>query len=184
MSGMRNTLIFNCDKCSIHLPFSGTMHTMYQLDPLDARILLALDQDPNATILALAQTLGVARNTVHARLRRLSEGEVMGPASKRLDPRALGYDLMAFVELSIRQGTSEDAQTALRKIPEIIEIYATTGDSDLRVRLVAKGTSDLHRITNLILETPGLLRTTTSISLLEVMPWRMSSLLQREAESR
>lgn len=156
--------------------------TMYRLDPLDARILMALDKDPNATILALAHTLGVARNTVHARLRRLSEGAVMGPVSQRLNPRALGYDLMAFVELSIRQGTSEDAQKALLKIPKIIEIYATTGDSDLRVRLVAKGTSDLHRITNLILETPGLLRTTTSISLLEAMPLRMSSLLQREAD--
>lgn len=61
-------------------------------------------------------------------------------------------------------------------------MYATTGDSDLRVRLVAKGTADLHRITNLILETPGLLRTTTSIALLEAMPLRMSGLLQRSAE--
>lgn len=155
---------------------------MYQLDSLDARILLALDHNPNATILALAQTLGVARNTVHARLRRLTEGEVLGPVSKRLDPRALGYDLTAFLELSIRQGTSENAQAALRKIPEIIEIYATTGDSDLRVRLVAKGTADLHRITNLILETPGLLRTTTSIALLEAMPMRLSALLHRAAE--
>lgn len=155
---------------------------MYQLDALDARILMALDRDPNATILALAQTLGVARNTVHARLRRLTEGEVLGPVSRRLNTRALGYDLTAFLELSIRQGTSEDAQAALRKIPEIIEMYATTGDSDLRVRLVAKGTADLHRITNLILETPGLLRTTTSIALLEAMPLRMSGLLQRAAE--
>ena len=155
---------------------------MYQLDALDARILMALDRDPNATILALAQTLGVARNTVHARLRRLTEGEVLGPVSRRLNTRALGYDLTAFLELSIRQGTSEDAQAALRKIPEIIEMYATTGDSDLRVRLVAKGTADLHRITNLILETPGLLRTTTSIALLEAMPLRLSGLLQRAAE--
>lgn len=157
------------------------MTSMYQLDSLDARILLALDRDPSATIVALAQTLGVARNTVHARLRRLTDGEVLGPYSRRVDPRALGYDLTAFVELSIRQGSSEEARAALRRIPEIIEIHSTTGDSDLRLRVVARDTTDLHRITGLMLETPGVLRTSTAISLLEEMPLRLTSLLHRRA---
>lgn len=156
---------------------------MYRLDSLDARILLALDRDPSATIVALAQTLGVARNTVHARLRRFTDGEVLGPYSRRVDPRALGYDLTAFVELSIRQGAGEQAQAALQTIPEIIEIYSTTGDADLRIRLVARDTTDLHRITSRILQTPGVLRTNTSIALLEEMPLRLTSLLHRTAEN-
>ena len=48
---------------------------MSALDSLDARLLLALDDDPDATILALARTLGVARNTVHARFARLTRIE-------------------------------------------------------------------------------------------------------------
>ena len=46
------------------------MISMSLIDPLDARILLALDDDPAATILSLSRTLGVARNTVQARLKR------------------------------------------------------------------------------------------------------------------
>ena len=42
-----------------------------RFDALDARLLLALDEDPFATVVALAQRLGVARNTVQTRLRRL-----------------------------------------------------------------------------------------------------------------
>ena len=38
------------------------------LDSLDGRIILALDKDPEASALALSRTLGVSRNTVHARL--------------------------------------------------------------------------------------------------------------------
>lgn len=55
------------------------MCTMTLMDPLDARIALALDDDPDATILALAQTLGVARNTVHARLRRMAADGALKP---------------------------------------------------------------------------------------------------------
>jgi len=47
------------------------MLIMTAIDPLDARILLALDDDPEATTLALSRRLGIARNTVHARLRRI-----------------------------------------------------------------------------------------------------------------
>ncbi|MGO4585876.1 Lrp/AsnC family transcriptional regulator [Arthrobacter sp. 2RAF6] len=155
---------------------------MYRLDSLDARIILALDDDPSATILALAGLLRVARNTVHARLRRLTDSPVLRPFSRRLDPRSLGYDLTAFVELSIRQGTGEEALAGLSKIPEIIEIHSTTGNADILLRVVARDTTDLHRITNLMLTMPGVLRTNTSISLLEVMPLRLTELLRRAAE--
>jgi DNA-binding Lrp family transcriptional regulator len=157
---------------------------VYHLDALDARILLALDRDPSATILALSQTLGVARNTVNARLRRLTEGGALQPFSRRVDPRALGYDLTAFVELSIRQGAVDAALAELRKIPEIIEIHTTTGDADLLLRVVARDTTDLHRITNRMLETPGVLRTNTSIALLEVMPLRLTELLRQAADGK
>lgn len=157
------------------------MRSVHRIDSLDARILLALDRDPSATVLFLAQTLGVARNTVHARLRRLTDGGVLRSFGRRVDPRALGYDLVAFVELSIRQGAGDEALEGLRAIPEIIEIHSTTGNADLLVRVVARGTADLYRVTNLMLETPGVLRTNTSISLLEVMPMRLTELLHRAA---
>ncbi|MGO4493788.1 Lrp/AsnC family transcriptional regulator, partial [Arthrobacter sp. 2YAF22_2] len=67
------------------------------LDSLDGRIILALDKEPEASALALSRTLGVARNTVHARLARLERSGALRSFSRRLDPAALGYDLMAFL---------------------------------------------------------------------------------------
>ncbi|MDQ0819159.1 DNA-binding Lrp family transcriptional regulator [Arthrobacter sp. V4I6] len=43
-------------------------------DSLDARIILALDEDPEASALALSRTLSLARNAVHARLTKLERG--------------------------------------------------------------------------------------------------------------
>ncbi|MBK3577237.1 winged helix-turn-helix transcriptional regulator [Streptomyces sp. MBT65] len=56
-----------------------------------------------ATILALAQMLGVARNTVHARLRRMAADGVLKPVSRRVDPATLGYGLVAFMSLAVSQ---------------------------------------------------------------------------------
>ena len=51
------------------------------LDSLDGRIILALDKDPEASALALSRTLGVARNTVHARLGRLERSGASAPSA-------------------------------------------------------------------------------------------------------
>ena len=57
------------------------MLSMHLLDSLDADILLVLDRDPQATVLSLSRSLGVARNTVHARLRRLLSDGSLAPFS-------------------------------------------------------------------------------------------------------
>lgn len=155
---------------------------MATIDPLDARIILALDEDPEATTLSLARTLNVARNTVHARLQRITRAGWLKSPSRRLDPQALGYGLVAFVEMSISQGSADEAIEALLSIPEIIEIHSTTGDADLLAKVLARDTTDLYRVTNDLLGTPGVLRTSTAISLLEVLPLRLTKLLELAAE--
>lgn len=54
------------------------------------------------------------------------------------------------------------------------------------VKAVARGTADLYRITNEILEIDGIERTSTAISILELMPPRYDGLISRlsEQESR
>lgn len=180
----RNTGSMRCDRCSMVCKFGGRMHTMTLVDPLDARIILALDDDPDATILALAQTLGVARNTVHARLRRMAADGVLKPVSRRVDPTALGYGLVAFMSLAVSQAEPESVHEGLLGLPEVIEVHYTTGDADLLAHVVAKDTADLHRITKAILAIDGVDRTSTAISLAEVIPYRPRALLQRLAKRR
>ena len=143
----------------------------------------ALDDDPDLTILGLSRELGVARNTVHARLRKLGHNGVIGDFSRRVDPVALGYDLVAFVSMQISQTKQPVTTTALRELPEVIEIHATSGDADLMVKVVARDTQDLHRITNEILGIDGVERTSTAISLHEAMTTRMRGLLEVAART-
>lgn len=157
------------------------MISMSVIDPLDARILLALDDDPDATILALARSLSVARNTVQARLKRLAAAGAIRSFGARVDPAALGYPLVAFVSLSVRQSAGDLAAKGLLGLPEVIEIHATTGDADLLVKVVARDTLDLHRIVTSMLTLPGVERSSTAISLSEQQPTRMRALLEAAA---
>ena len=151
---------------------------MTPIDALDARILLALDADPDATTLGLSRELGVARNTVHARLRRLQESGALRAPSRRLDPRALGYELLAFVTLSISQASREAAVDGLSRIPEIVEMHAISGEGDLLARVVARDTQHLYEVTSAMLTIDGIARSSTTIVLAEELPSRMGPLLR------
>ena len=151
-------------------------------DALDARIIRALDRHPGASVLALARELGVARNTVHARLTKLEREEMLAPESRRLDATALGYPLTAFVALSLSQNAADEAYALLAELAQVVEVHSTTGDADLLVRVVAKDTSDLHRVTRAMRDLPGVTRTSTTVSLSEVVPYRLSRILDAIAE--
>ncbi|MFZ0530921.1 MAG: Lrp/AsnC family transcriptional regulator [Propionicimonas sp.] len=155
---------------------------MTQIDPLDARILLALDDDPDATTLALARQLGVARNTIQARLKRLASGPLLS-FDRRVDPAALGHPLVAFVSLSISQSVGDKATEGLLALAEVVEIHSTSGDADLLVKVVARDTSHLYRVTTAILAVPGVERSSTAISLAEQLPLRIRPLLEAVANA-
>lgn len=154
---------------------------MTTLDPLDARILLALDDEPDAPAVVLARTLGISRNTVHARLQRLAREGALQPFSSRVPPATLGYELVAFISLQIDQATGDAALAGLAGIPEIVEMHATTGDGDVLARVVAKDTQDLYRVANAMLAVDGVSRAATSVSLAQVLPYRTRQLLEHAA---
>ncbi len=155
---------------------------MRSMDSLDARILLAIDDDPDATVLALAQRLGIARNTLTARLKRLTAEGAVREFSRRVDPAALGYGLVAFISVELSVKVEMWAPDALHRIPQIVEMHATTGDADLLLKVVARDPLDLHRVTGEVVAVPEVVRTSTVISLYEEMPARVRPLLQAVAD--
>lgn len=154
---------------------------MHNVDEVDARILLARDRSPDASLIEISARLGVSRNTVQSRLKRLRDSGALGTPSAHLSPTAVGRPLLAFVTLSVSQQQIDSTYAAIDAIPEVVEAHTTTGDADLMLRVIARDTVDLHRITQGIQSAPGVQRSSTSIATTEVIPHRMSPLLRRLA---
>jgi DNA-binding Lrp family transcriptional regulator len=153
------------------------------LDATDARLLQALTEDPRATVMALSQRLGLARNTVQARLARLEGSGALAPFDARVQPEALGYRLGAYVTVQVVQRSLADVGEALAQIPEVLEVTALSGVADLLVRVVATDADDLWRITEHVLTIPGVQRTDTALALRRLVDHRMAPLLDRAAGS-
>lgn len=155
---------------------------MLPIDSTDARILLERDRRHDATLIEIAQRLGISRNTVHARLKRLYDMGTLRSGSSTLLPAAVGRPLTAFVTLSVSQQEIAGVYATLYDIAEVTEAHTITGDADLMVRVVAKDPEDLHRITQRIQLASGVQRSSTSIATTEVLAQRMGPLIARLVE--
>lgn len=151
---------------------------MYQLDDTDRRLLATLDEDPRMPVLLLAQRTGLARGTVQARLERYREQGLLRLASTRIPPEALGCGLAATVSVELDQHQLDAAVASLRRIPEVLECFAPAGGTDLLCRVVARDPDDLYRVSEEIRLCPGILRTSTSVFLREVVGYRVRPLLE------
>ena len=151
------------------------------LDATDARLLLALAEDPRASVMALSQRLGLARNTVQARLARLERDGALAPWDRRVRPEALGYRLGAYVTVQVVQRSLTEVSGALAGIPEVLEVIGLSGVADLLVREVARDADDLWRISEHLLAIPGVQRLDTALALRHFVEHRVGPLLERSA---
>ncbi len=153
------------------------------VDSTDARLLLELVDNPRATGVELAARLGLSRNTVQARLARWEANGVLASFERRVEARALGYPLAAFVAVVVDQHKLDPVVDELAEVPEVTEVCGMTGATDLTVRVVARDADDLYRITGRILKIPGVERTNMALVMRELVGPRISPLLERIAES-
>ncbi|MTD16172.1 AsnC family transcriptional regulator [Nakamurella sp. YIM 132087] len=166
---------------SLHGSAPGGPVTRRPADQLDARILRELDRDPQSTLVALAQRLGISRNTVQARITRLEAGGNLLPHSTRVDPRALGYPIAAVVVVTVRQQQLSTVTDALSVLPEVLEVLVLAGSMDLLVHVAATDADDLYRITGCVQGMTGVVRTDTSMVMRRLVDRRVAPLLDRLA---
>jgi DNA-binding Lrp family transcriptional regulator len=128
-------------------------------------LLSTLGELTRPNVLELSRRLGLARNTVQARIDRLQDSGVIAGWGPLVDLRAMGYTVLAFMTLEIAQGQESAALAELVAIPEVLEIHKTTGPGDLVCRVVARTNDHLHAVIEKVLAAPGVRRTTSSLAL-------------------
>lgn len=161
------------------------MHTKPPVvDAADARILTALNDEPRAPGVTLADRTGLSRNTVQARLARLEGDGTLHSFDRRIDPAAVGYPLTAFILVNVTQRKLGAIAGALAAVPEVLEVLGLSGAVDLLVRVVARDADDLYRIAGLILDIDGVEKTATSLVMRELVEFRLTQLLDRLGPGR
>jgi Lrp/AsnC family transcriptional regulator for asnA, asnC and gidA len=116
------------------------------LDDTDLEILEILQADARTPFSEIARRIDMSSATVHDRVNRMVDEDVIEGYHAKVDPSALGYGVRAIVGLRVKQGREQDTLGQLSEIDGVREVNITTGEYDVVMRVHAEGTEDLRRL--------------------------------------
>lgn len=140
-----------------------------QLDTLDYKILSTLSRNARKPFLEIARECNVSGAAIHQRIQKLTQTGVIQGSEARINPASVGYDTCAYIGFFLRDPSNFDhVVEELKKIPEVVECYFTTGQYDMFIKLYARNNDHLLHIIHEQLQKLGLARTESLISFKEV----------------
>jgi Lrp/AsnC family leucine-responsive transcriptional regulator len=130
----------------------------------DARILAILQRDGRRAYAELGAEVGMSGPSAHERVKKLEARGVIRGYGAVVDPRAVGFDILAFSWITQAPGTTRhDLSDAFATIPEIEECHHITGEADYLIKVRARDTRDLERVLRLVQATPNVFQTETDV---------------------
>jgi Lrp/AsnC family transcriptional regulator len=120
-----------------------------KIDRFDHRILQQLQSNADIAISELAEQIGLSTNACWRRIKRLEELGVIRGRVALLDERALGLRLTVFVAIKTSEHNDswlERFSDGVKNIPEVIEFYRMSGETDYLLKIVARDIDDYDRV--------------------------------------
>ena len=116
------------------------------IDAVDQRIIASLVADARASYAEVGARVSLSAPAVKRRVDRLRAAGVIRGFTAVVDPRAIGWNTEAFVELYCT-GRTTPAQLAVatRRHPEVVGAYTVSGEADALVHLRAADIAHLEQ---------------------------------------
>ncbi len=103
------------------------------LDPKDQKILGILKYNARASIREIAKTTGIRPSTVHQRIKRLVEDEVIEKFTVKLNDEKVGEGFTVYMLIS--GSTERYLGDEIMKNDQVKGIYGITGEYDLLIKM-------------------------------------------------
>jgi Lrp/AsnC family transcriptional regulator, leucine-responsive regulatory protein len=139
------------------------------LDSTDKKILRALLGNARLTNSQLAENVGLSPSPCWQRVRKLEkEGYITGYAAN-LDNKLLGITDVVILEITLdrhHERSVNDFGTTMAAIPEVLEVYVTSGTYDYFLKVAVNGTAGYERfLTEKLYKVPGISQMRSSFTL-------------------
>ena len=139
------------------------------MDRIDQRLLSSLQEDSRRSIAELAEQVALSTSACHRRIKQLEDSGFIQGYGARVDGKKLGYAMEFFIEVSLETQHEEALtrfESSVKEIPEILECFLMTGESDYILRIAVKDTEDYERFYRETLgKMPGVSRIQSSLVL-------------------
>lgn len=142
------------------------------LSARDRRILVELQKDSRITMQALADRIGMSTSACWRRVKALEENGVIERYAVILNTRRAGFGLSAMVHVSLarhEQANVEQFVQEVRRHPEVLECFATSGEADFHLRVVVEDIDAYNEfLDSFIFKVPGVSQVRSNIVLKEI----------------
>ena len=141
----------------------------FEPDNLDLQILGILMEDATIPYTEIAKKLIVSGGTIHVRMKKMQDLDVIKGSHLLINPQKIGYDICAFLGIFLEKGSQyKDAVESLKGIREIVELHYCTGSYSMFAKIICRDTNHLRHVLNEDIQgVKGIQRTETFISLEE-----------------
>lgn len=117
------------------------------IDTMDRKILELLQVSGRMSNAEIARTVNMAPSGTFERIRKLEERQVVLGYGARVNPKALGLKLTAFVFVrSADNPATTSAAEHLAEIEEVQEVHHIAGEDCYLIKVRARDTEDLQRL--------------------------------------
>lgn len=138
------------------------------LDEIDVKILRILQVDGRISHSALGEQINLSPSATRARVLRLESEGYIKQYVAILNPDLVGFSLFCFIHVSFLLRDPDDVDQ-IRKtiiaIPEVLECYHVTGQSDLILKVAMRSHQDISRTIQKLLPIRSISSTETSIAI-------------------
>ena len=128
------------------------MNAATALDRTDLRLLALLQRDGRASNADLATQVNRSPSACLRRIQRLESAGVVAGYAARLDPKALGLGLQAFVRVQLEKHGAPGIERFVRAVQdwdEVVACHALTGDMDYLLHVYVR---DLEHFSRFLLD--------------------------------
>jgi DNA-binding Lrp family transcriptional regulator len=141
---------------------------------VDERIMDALREDPRATSKALALQLSMTEVAVASRIKAMEAKGIMRVVAQ-LEFRALGYNVLALIDVMVAGRTIRDVADELALIDGVGSVTIMLGHPPIIIQVQASDLAALERlILNEIAIIPGIEQIETNV-ILDIAKWQSGS---------
>ena len=144
-----------------------------ELDEYDLKILQHLKRDARKTLKELEKEIKLKVSTIHNRIKRLEESNIIKQYMTIIDHKALDYNMVSFIMIAFENpDNSLDQDSVATKIGELAnveEVHLVTGEFDILLKVRSKDIDDLGIfVTKQLKQIPGVGGSRTFVSLKSV----------------
>ena len=110
------------------------------MDKVDKKILSTLQDDARVTVAELSERVSLTSSPCWRRVKALEEAGFIRGYHAELDPRQLGYDVTAFVNVMLenhRLDLGDSFEVAVQGIPQVVACHNVSGRYDFMLEVVA-----------------------------------------------